>query len=69
MLEEQLPVKRFLKDVAVGHGAVGLGEGVGLVLDAEHRQVLRACVLQRTLAIRSHADDGALADGEDLAST
>ena len=63
----RLPVKRFLKDVAVGHWAVGLGESVGLVLDAEHRQVLATRVLQRTLAIGSHTDDGALADGEDLA--
>jgi len=36
----RLPVKRFLKDVTVVHGAVGLSEGVGLVLDAEHCQVL-----------------------------
>ena len=60
----RLPVKRFLKDVAVGHWAVGLGESVGLVLDAEHCQVLTARVLQLTLAIGSHTDDGALADGE-----
>ena len=63
----RLPVKRFLKDVAVGHGAVGLVEGVGLILDAEHGQVLATGVLQRTLAIGSHADDGTLADGENLA--
>ena len=63
---DRLPIKWFLKDVAVGHGAVGLGEGIGLVLDAEHRQVLTARILKRTLAIGSHTDDGALANGENL---
>jgi len=63
---DRLPIKWFLKDVAVGHGAVGLGEGIGLVLDAEHRQVLAARILKRTLAIGSHTDDGALANGENL---
>ena len=61
-----LPVEGVLQDVAVGHGAVGLGERGGLVLDAEHRQVLAAGVLQRALAVGRHADDATLADGEDL---
>ena len=55
-----------MQDSSIGHGAVSLSEGISLVLDAEHSQVLAACVLQRTLTIGSHADDGALADREDL---
>ena len=56
-----------MQDDAVGHGAVGLGERGGLVLDAEHRQVLAAGILQRALSIGRHADDATLADGENLA--
>jgi hypothetical protein len=31
-----LPHQWVAEDVAIGHRAVGLGEGVGWVLDAEH---------------------------------
>ncbi len=55
-----------LQDDAVGHRTVGLGEGVGFVLDAEHGEVVCAGVLQRALTVGRDADDGALADGEDI---
>ena len=55
-----------MKDDTISHRTVCFGEGIGLVLDAEHSQVLAACVLQRTLAIGSNADNSAFADREDL---
>ena len=61
-----LPLQFLLQDVSVCHRAVGLSKGIGLILNAEHGQVLTACILQCTLAIGSHTDDGTLTDWEYL---
>ena len=50
----------FLQDCAASHRTASLCEGIGLVLEAEHGQVLAARVLQRTLAIGSDADIASL---------
>ena len=64
--KDLLPGESLLQDVAVGHGTVGLGEGVGLVLHAQHGEVLAAGVLQRALALGRHTHDAALAHGKYL---
>ena len=65
-MRKNLPVQRLLQDITVGHRTVGLTKGICLVLDAEHGQVLLACILQCTLSLRCYPDDGALAYWENL---
>ena len=51
------PFQFFLKNDTISHWAVGFGETICFILDAEHHHILTACVFQRTFAIRSHSDD------------
>ena len=62
-----LPVERFLEYIAVRHGAVCLREGVGLVLDAEHGQILLPAVLHGPLSAGCYTDDRSFTDGKDFA--
>ncbi len=59
-----LPFQRVGEDVAVGHGAVGFGEGVGLVLDAKHGEVFAAGVFQGAATVGADAHNSAFADRE-----
>ena len=56
--------KRLLEDDSIVHRAVGLREGISLVLDAEHGEILLSVVLQRPFTIGSYAHHGAFTQRE-----